>query len=213
MTWHDLLPLALFVAVATATPGGATTLATASGASFGYRRSLPYIGGIALGLASMAASSAAGLGSLMTAFPSIQIAMKTAGSIYLFWLAWRIAHSGSPHRQTNTAKPIGLLGGAWLLWHNPKGWAMTLSASASFATLAEGPLQLGTLLGVTFGIAAIISLSLWCIAGLALARLFHTESQWRLFNLALALLLVASIVPMWTSNVSAMWESGSIRFR
>src|SRR5580700_10348320 len=80
--------LVLFVIVSTITPGGATTLATASGAHFGYRRSIPLMAGIAAGLASMAASAAAGLGTILLALPSLQFVMKTLGSLYLVWLAW-----------------------------------------------------------------------------------------------------------------------------
>ena len=52
------LPLILFAVVSTFTPGAATTLATASGAHFGFRRSVPLMAGAALGLASMAATAA-----------------------------------------------------------------------------------------------------------------------------------------------------------
>jgi threonine/homoserine/homoserine lactone efflux protein len=193
----EFLPLILFVIVSTITPGGATTLATASGAHFGYRRSIPLMAGIAVGLASMAASAAAGLGSVLLALPSLQLAMKAIGSLYLLWLAWKIGRSGPPHLQANLAKPTSFLGGVGLLWHNPKGWAMTLGAAASFAALAGNPFQLGALLGCAFGIAAILSLSLWCAAGLLLARLLETEMQWRVLNVLLGVLLVISIVPMW----------------
>jgi hypothetical protein len=37
----------------------------------------------------------------------------------------------------------------------------------------------------------------WCSGGQVLARLLTTERQWRAVNIALALLLVASIIPMW----------------
>jgi threonine/homoserine/homoserine lactone efflux protein len=74
---------------------------------------------------------------------------------------------------------------------------MTLGAAASFASLASGPVQLGALLGICFGVAALASLSLWCAAGLLLARLLRSDTQWRLLNLALGLLLVGSIVPIW----------------
>jgi threonine/homoserine/homoserine lactone efflux protein len=193
----EFLPLVLFVIVSTITPGGATTLATASGAHFGYRRSIPFMAGIAMGLASMAASAAAGLGSVLLALPSLQLAMKAIGSLYLVWLAWKIGRSGPPHLQANLAKPTSFLGGVWLLWYNPKGWAMTLGAAASFAALAGSPLQLGALLGCAFGVAAILSLSLWCAAGLLLARLLRTDTQWRALNVALGFLLVISIGPMW----------------
>ena len=87
MVPNTILPLALFVVVATGTPGGATTLATASGAQFGFRRSVPLMAGIVAGLASLAAVSAAGLAGLLLAAPSLQIAMKVAGSAYMIWLS------------------------------------------------------------------------------------------------------------------------------
>lgn len=197
MTPDTILPLALFVVVSTITPGGATTLATASGAQFGFRRSVPLMTGIAMGLASLAAAAAVGLGGLLLAVPSLQTAMRLAGSAYLLWLAWKIARSGPPNLRADMGVPTSFLGGACLLWLNPKGWAMALGAAASFAALASGPLQLAVLLGSAFGLAAAVSLSLWCLAGLLLARLLRTDRQWRVLNAGLGLLLVASILPMW----------------
>ncbi|WP_185715318.1 LysE family translocator [Burkholderia cenocepacia] len=194
---HDYLPLVLFVIVSTVTPGGATTLATASGAHFGYRRSLPLMAGIAAGLASMAAAAAAGLGSVLLALPALQLVMKAVGSAYLIWLALRIGRGGKPRLDVDVHRPQGFVSGVWMLWHNPKGWAMTLGAAASFAALASGPARLGVLLGLAFGVAAMASLSLWCFAGLLFARVLRTERQWRCLNAGLGVLLVASIVPMW----------------
>nr|WP_241020365.1 LysE family transporter [Burkholderia sp. Ac-20345] len=187
----------LFVIVSTVTPGGATTLATASGAHFGYRRSLPLMAGIAAGLASMAAAAAAGLGGVLLALPALQLAMKAVGSVYLVWLAVRIGRGGKPRLDAEVHRPQGFISGVWMLWHNPKGWAMTLGAAASFAALASGPARLGVLLGLAFGVAAMASLSLWCFAGLLFARVLRTERQWRWLNAGLGVLLVVSIVPMW----------------
>ena len=158
---------------------------------------MPFMAGIAAGLASMAASAAAGLGGILLALPDLQLAMKTIGSLYLVWLAWKIGCGGPPRLRAELANPIGFFGGVWLLWHNPKGWAMTLGAAASFAALAGGPFQLGALLGCAFGVAATLSLSLWCAVGLLLARLLRTDTQWRVLNVLLGLLLVISIAPMW----------------
>jgi threonine/homoserine/homoserine lactone efflux protein len=123
--------------------------------------------------------------------------MKIAGSLYLVWLALKIGRSGPPNLDLTMAKPNSFFGGAGLQWMNPKGWAMGLGAAAPFAALASGPLQLALLLGAVFGLAAALSLSLWCVAGTLLARLLRTERQWRALNIGLGLLLAASIIPMW----------------
>ena len=197
MAFTVLVPLVVFAVVSTVTPGGATTLATASGAHFGFRRSVPLMAGVALGLACMAAAAAAGLAAVLLGEPSLQLAMRAAGSAYLVWLAWKIGRSGPPHLRAGLVRPSSFVGGFWMLWHNPKGWAMTLGAAASFASLASGPAQLALLLGPVFGAAAALSQSAWCVAGQVLARLLRTDGQWRALNAVLGVLLAASIVPMW----------------
>jgi len=192
-----ILPLVLFVAVATVTPGGATTLATASGVRFGFMRSIPLMLGIATGLASLAAVAALGLGALLLALPSLQTAVKVLGSAYLLWLAWRIAHSGPPDAGNGPARPVTLVNGMLLLWLNPKSWAMTVGAAASFALIASSPNRLAVLLGGAFGVAACASLALWCALGVLLARIFRTPRPWRILNLAMGVLLAASILPTW----------------
>jgi threonine/homoserine/homoserine lactone efflux protein len=192
-----IMPLVLFVSVATVTPGGATTLATASGVRFGFVRSIPLMLGIATGLASLAAVAALGLGALLLALPSLQMAIKMFGSAYLLWLAWRIARSGPPDAGNGPARPVTLINGFLLLWLNPKSWAMTVGAAASFALLASNPDQLAILLGSAFGTAACAALALWCALGVLLARLFRTPRPWRILNLAMGVLLAASIVPTW----------------
>ncbi len=191
------LPLALFVLVATISPGGATTLATASGATFGWWRSFPLLSGISFGLASMAAATALGLGALILAVPALQLAMKLLGSLYLLWLAVQISLRGQPGKAVVTQKPSRFITGVGLLWQNPKAWAMTLSASASFASLTQSAEELAVLLGLVFAVLSMASLALWCVAGIVLARALKTERQWRLLNRCLGALLVGSIVPLW----------------
>jgi threonine/homoserine/homoserine lactone efflux protein len=196
-----LFSLLLFVIVTTLSPGGATALATASGAQFGFRRSVPLIAGIATGLASLAAAAAGGLAGLLLALPSLQTIMKIAGSAYLCWLAWKVGMSGRPNLDSKSDKaPISFLSGAMLLWLNPKGWAMTLGAAASFSTLTASPIGLAAVLGTAFGVCAVISMCLWCMAGLVLARALRTERHWRIANSILGLLLAASIIPIWLES-------------
>ena len=193
----SIAPLVLFVTIATISPGGATTLATASGARFGFVRSTPLLAGIAVGLGALAGAAAAGLAGILLAAPFLQTSMKAIGSAYLLWLAMKIARSGAPVANDGAALPTTFIGGACLLLLNPKAWAMALGAAASFAMLAEGPLHLAALLGSAFALAASVSLCLWCAAGVLLARLLKTPAQWRLLNVSMAILLAVSIIPMW----------------
>lgn len=190
--------LLLFAIVATGSPGGATTLATASGALFGFRRSLPLLTGIAAGIASLSAAAAAGLAALLLAFPAAELVLKLAGSGYLLWLAGRIARSGSPRSGPGGARvPTGFWIGVLLLLTNPKGWTVALAGAAAFAAPSAEPFRAALLLSGTLGTAAVASLSLWCAGGVLLARRLRTERQWRVVNAALGALLAISILPLW----------------
>lgn len=192
------LALVLFAVVSTGSPGGATSLATASGAQFGFLRSLPLIGGIALTLALLVAVSGTGLSAALLAVPSIELGMKAVGSAYLLWLAFVILKAGSPQSANLANKtPIGFVGGALLLAINPKAWAMAVGVAGSFSDIASNPFELALILGSVFAVAATMSLSLWTLAGSLLAKTLTAAWQWHLFNTAMAGLLVLSIVSFW----------------
>jgi threonine/homoserine/homoserine lactone efflux protein len=192
------ISLVTFAVIATASPGGATTLATASGMCFGLTRSLPLLFGIAVGLASLVGIVAGGLGSLVMSWPALQFWLRLFGSAYLLWLAWSIGRRGAPDPGGATReRPIRFVAGFLLLWSNPKGWTMAVGAAGAYTALADDPLKLGLILAAVFGICATASMLLWCSGGQVLARLLKSERQWRAVNIALAWLLVASIIAMW----------------
>lgn len=195
---ESLMALVIFAFVSTASPGGATSLATASGAQFGYKRSLPLISGIASSLALLVALSGTGLSAAILAFPSLELGMKIIGSIYLLWLAFVILRAGSPNKANlSQQNPIGFIAGAMLLVINPKAWAMALGVAGSFSSISDNPITLAAIFGCVFVLAASISLSFWAITGSYLAKMIKSESQWSLFNLIMASLLVVSITSFW----------------
>lgn len=194
----QLQALIIFALVATASPGGATTLATASGARFGFRRSLPLIFGIAGALACLVALSGTSLAAVLLAMPVLDMAARGIGSVYLLWLAIRIAGAGAPNSTgPEGARPMGPAGAGALLLVNPKAWAMALGVASSFSELAPDPLRLGSLLAAVFLASACLSLSLWVTAGRLLAKHLSTPMHWRLFNGFMAVLLAGSVVQLW----------------
>ena len=197
MSAANLAPLAFFAISATFSPGGATTLATASGARFGLRRSVRLLSGMTAGLAMLGAAAGLGLAGLILAAPIAEQVLRIAGSGYLIWLALRIARGGPPGEADATAVPLSLLGGAALVQLNPKAWATALGAAALFAESAASPVALALTLAAVLGLFGAASLTLWCVAGGFLARRLTTRRQWTHVNGALAFLLVLAVVQMW----------------
>lgn len=195
---ETLSALVLFAVVTTITPGGATTLSTASGMNFGVRRSLPLIAGMVSGLATIVFCAGFGLASLLAAVPALELAMRLGGSAYLLWLAWRTASNGAPGSTGDVEiRPYSYAAGLMLVSVNPKAWAMAFGASAAFSGGMSDPVLAALVMALVFIVCGSSALTLWCGAGAVLARLLKTEGQWRLLNGLLGLLLVVSIIPMW----------------
>ena len=180
----------------------------ASGANFGFRRSLPLVLGISAGFLTMVFLVGMGLGPLLQRFPAVYGVLKIACIAYVLWLAWKIARSApnKPAPQLGEAKesaaqPFGFFQAALLQWLNPKAWAVALIVTVSYAAPAPGATTAGyaaSLLLVIFFFALVNlpSISLWAASGMALRRLLSEPRRLRRFNLAMALLLVLSMAPV-----------------
>lgn len=91
---HDLIAaLFLFALVSTVTPGPNNLMLTASGANFGFRRTIPHMLGISLGMVLMVLLVGLGLAQLFTAIPMLYQVLKIVSIAYLLWLAWKIANA------------------------------------------------------------------------------------------------------------------------
>ena len=75
--------LVVFAAVMAFTPGPNNVMVLSSGLTYGFRRTLPHIAGIAIGVSFMVAAMGLGLGTIFIAYPVLQTILKYAGIAYL----------------------------------------------------------------------------------------------------------------------------------
>ncbi|YCA15106.1 LysE family translocator [Kushneria sp. AK178] len=185
----------LFAITMTGTPGPNNVMLTASGAMYGFRRTLPHILGILLGGLTLFTLLALGLGTLFQRYPLIQQTLQIVGVLYLLYLAWRIASAPPPEFDTTgDARPLTLWQAATFQFVNPKVWVMGLTLMASFLP-AEGPLWLNAFgLALLMETVALPCISLWAGFGMVIARFLTTPRAWRLFNVTMGLMTAACVV-------------------
>ncbi len=188
-----LLPLIGFVVAATLTPGPNNIMLTASGVNFGFKRSLPHISGIIIGLPLMVLAVGLGLGQVFTVFPQLHEILKWAGSIYLLFLAWKIATAGKPRQTGRESSPLTFMQAALFQWINPKGWIMATAALSNFTSGPDNYLTGTLLVTATFLIAALGSTSLWTYFGAIIGRWLNSPTTLLIFNGFMAILIVGSI--------------------
>jgi threonine/homoserine/homoserine lactone efflux protein len=184
------------------TPGPNNTILTASGANYGFRRTLPHLFGVALGVAVIFLVVGA-VGSALVSDPRVRGPLKWAGIAYLLWLAWRIASAeptpaGECSQDGAGGRPFTLMQGALFQLVNPKLWTMVVGAVATYGSAAgeEDPVVIAAVFGVIFGVASFAGTSVWTLIGVQVGRLLRSRQALRLFNWAMAALLVASLIPV-----------------
>jgi threonine/homoserine/homoserine lactone efflux protein len=195
MSTDLILALLLFAFVTSITPGPNNLMLLASGVNFGFVRTIPHMLGIGGGFLSLLLAVGLGLGAALAAYPALDTALKIAGAAYMLYLAWRIGSSRSLADKSAGARPMTFLEAAAFQWVNPKAWAMAASAVAAYTSPAQ-PLLSVLLVAAAFVAVNLPSVSVWAGFGVALRQFLSDPTRLKWFNIAMAMLLVASIWPM-----------------
>ncbi|NKF50313.1 LysE family translocator [Shewanella sp. WXL01] len=188
--------IALFAFSSGITPGPNNIMLMTSGLNFGIKRSMPHMLGICLGFPAMVLAVGLGLSAVFASYPIIHSIIKVVGIAYLLYLAWLIANSSSKMEGKQTAKPFSFVQAAAFQWVNPKGWIMAVGAIATFTNIEQALQPQVVLIASVFFSVALPCAIVWLGFGVALKRLLTEPRHQRIFNISMALLLVASIIPM-----------------
>ena len=194
MTFEIITALAGFCFVSSITPGPNNLMLMASGANFGFLRTLPHMLGVGIGFVVMVFCVGIGLAQIFNLYPVSYTVLKVMSVGYLLYLAWKIANA-TPARATDDAgKPMTFLQAAAFQWVNPKAWTMAVTAVTVYAP----DTSLFSIIAVSgiFGAVNLPSIAAWCLMGQQMARVLTNPKRLRAFNWCMAALLVASLYPV-----------------
>lgn len=168
----------------------------ASGANFGFVRTVPQVLGITVGFTSVLLGVGLGLGAALTAFPGAHTALKIAGGVYLLRLAWRIAMSRSLRDESDgNGRPLTLLESAAFQWVNPKAWVVALATMATYTDPTSPFASMGMIV-LAFAAINLPTVSAWAGFGMGLRGFLSDMTRLKWFNMAMGVLLAASLWPM-----------------
>ncbi|EDM72883.1 transporter, LysE family protein [Roseobacter sp. AzwK-3b] len=194
MSLELLTALVAFAFVTVITPGPNNLMLMASGANFGFRRSVPHMLGVGLGFPSMVFLVGIGVMQLFDLWPPSYLILKVLSVAYLLYLAWKIANAAPPKEARSEGRPLTFVQSAAFQWVNPKAWSMALSAITLYATSRD----LTAVLWVAGSYVAVsaVSTTSWTVLGQQMRRLLNSPARLRLFNRVMAGLLVATLIPV-----------------
>jgi threonine/homoserine/homoserine lactone efflux protein len=196
MSHSLLIAFVVFAAVMYFTPGPNNIMVLSSGLTFGFRPTVPHIAGITFGCAFMVAAVGVGFGAIFIAYPLLQTVLKYAGAAYLVYLAATIALSEPVKPGEDTGRrPMTFWGAALFQWVNVKGWVMVIGTITAYAGIASFPWNIAIQVVLCL-LLGVVSTSIWTLSGSSLRSLMTSPRAVRVFNLAMAALLLASLFPV-----------------
>jgi threonine/homoserine/homoserine lactone efflux protein len=196
MSQSLLIAFVLFAVVMFFTPGPNNIMLLSSGLTYGFRRTIPHIAGITIGFAFMVGAVGVGLGAVFITYPVLQTILKYAGVAYLIYLAAMIATSEpvAPEKD-NGRGPMTFWGAAMFQWVNAKGWVMVIGTITAYAAIASFPWNIAIQVALSLILGA-VSCTAWALFGTALRPILTSRKAVRAFNIVMALLLLASLYPV-----------------
>lgn len=194
MTFEFLTAMGVFAFVGAITPGPNNLMLMASGANFGYLRTIPHMAGVVVGFMVMLLLVGFGLIRIFDTLPTSYVVLKVVSVVYLLYLAWRIATAAAPEEASaQNGKPFTFVQALLFQWVNPKAWTIGLTAITVYApTRSIGAILI---LMIVFSTVTIPSISLWTLIGQQLRSLLTNKLRLRVFNGVMAALLIASLYP------------------
>tara|TARA_B100000282_G_scaffold123886_1_gene88373 strand:- start:1355 stop:1945 length:591 start_codon:yes stop_codon:yes gene_type:complete len=189
----EIVSIALFWFVTAYTPGPNNVVASYSGFNFGIIKTIPHILGVTLGFTSLVLFLTIGLINVFKLFPIIQVVMKYLGTIFLIYLAYKIATSDTSD-ETKKDNPVKFIETFFFQYLNPKGVTVAIIVVSTYVELGENYINYASQVVILALLFSSTSITLWTFIGKFLRKFATNEKFIKYFNYAMSGLLLLSII-------------------
>ena len=189
----EILSIALFWFVTAYTPGPNNVVASYSGFNFGISRTIPLILGVTLGFTSLVIFLCIGLVNIFKIFPLIQIIIKYLGTLFLIYLAYKIAFTKSS-REITKENPVKFIETFLFQYLNPKGVTVAIIIVSNYVNYGENYISHAIQIILLALLFSSTSITCWTFIGKFLRKFATNEKFIKYFNYVMSLLLILSII-------------------
>ena len=189
----EIFSISLFWFVAAYTPGPNNVVASYSGFNFGIKKTIPHILGTTLGFTSLVLLLTIGLINVFKLFPIIQIVIRYLGTVFLIYLAYKIA-SSTASDDIKKENPVKFIETFLFQYLNPKGVMVAIIVVSTYVELGENYLSYATQVVALALLFSSTSITLWTFIGKFLRKFATNDKFIKYFNYAMSGLLLLSII-------------------
>ena len=189
----EILSIAIFWFVTAYTPGPNNVVASYSGFNFGINKTIPHILGVTLGFTSLVIFLVVGLINVFKLFPIIQIVIKYLGTVFLVYLAYKIA-SSTKSTDVERENPVKFIETFFFQYLNPKGVTVAIIVVSTYVDYGENYVNYATQIVLLAFLFSLSSITLWTFIGKFLRKFATNDKFIKYFNYAMSGLLLLSII-------------------
>ena len=189
----EILSISLFWFVTAYTPGPNNVVASYSGFNFGIKKTIPHILGVTLGFTSLVLFLSIGLINVFKLFPIIQIVIRYLGTLFLIYLAYKIAFSTSSNK-TQKENPVKFIETFSFQYLNPKGVTVAIIVVSTYVELGVNYISYATQIVVLAFLFSVSSITLWTFVGKFLRKFATNDKFIKYFNYVMSGFLLLSII-------------------
>ena len=189
----EILSISLFWFVTAYTPGPNNVVASYSGFNFGVKKTIPHILGVTLGFTSLVVFLSIGLINVFKLFPIIQIVIKYLGTLFLIYLAYKIAFSVNTN-DTKKENPVKFIETFLFQYLNPKGVTVAIIVVSTYVELGENYLNYSAQIVFLAFMFSVTSITLWTFVGRFLRKFATNDKFIKYFIYVMSCLLLLSII-------------------
>jgi len=174
------------------TPGPNNAVASFSGFNFGIKKTIPLILGVWLGYTTLVILINFVLISTFIKYPLIQEVIRILGTLFLFYLAYKISFS-LLSKEDKRINPVKFIETFIFQFLNPKGVIAAITLISNFV-IEDDYLNSSLTVIAVCSITALTSIITWAFFGKFLRNFATNNNFIKRFNYAMSLLLVFCII-------------------
>ena len=189
---RELLSLSLFMLGTSCSPGPNNIVASYSGFNFGVIKTFPHMLGVIFGFTSVVCVLNFGLINIFKLYPLIQETLKISGSIFLVYLAYKIAFSKNI-KENKKENPVKFIETFFFQFLNPKGVIVAIIIVSTYVESGNNFINYSFWVILVSFLCALISITFWTFVGKFFRRFATNEKFIKVFNYVMSSLLLACI--------------------
>ena len=191
--YSQIAPLVLFAIAASFSPGPNNIVTSYTSFNFGFKKTIPTMLGVVFGWMTLVILLQMGSGIIFKQFEELQIIIKIFGSIYLFYMAYKLSFSKSISGKSSP-KPVTFVNTFFFQFINPKAIIYALLAISMFVDVKNNYLRDSLTLTAVFFFGAVGSQLTWCLIGKYLRKFATSKKFIKNFNYSMSFLLIVCVI-------------------